>query len=116
MKHKVANKLVVIAQPGWCFELRRHVLRIELKTRLKRPEFNPRSKRLVFFQNSLAVVVVLSWFSFDFPACIPSTLQKKIHFSHHETNTSLIFHMWQVKNEDQKDPKYVKNGRLELEF
>jgi hypothetical protein len=75
MKHKVANKLVVIAQPGWCFELRRHVLRIELKTHLKRPEFNPRSKRLVFFQNSLAVVVVLSWFSFDFPACIPSTLQ-----------------------------------------
>jgi hypothetical protein len=22
---------------------------------------------------------------------------KKFHFSHHETNTSLIFHMWQVK-------------------
>jgi hypothetical protein len=50
MKHKVANKLVVIAQPGCCFELRRHVLRIELKTRLKRLEFNPRSKRLFFFR------------------------------------------------------------------
>jgi hypothetical protein len=30
------------------------------------------------------------------------------HFSHHETNTSLIFHMWQVKIEELAQPYWKK--------
>jgi hypothetical protein len=38
--------------------------------------------------------------------------KKSFHLSHHETNTSLIFHMWQVKIETLKKSNFQSNSTI----